>query len=109
MNFIFGGTNDSWCDAPLGEIKYENIERSDLYCVLPAFSYFASRLKEELAGAQIFFIINTEIKPEIIDGIAAICEHYGIGSINLESIDKINGHPTEIGMSQIKEQVKKYL
>ena len=42
--FVFGGTNDTWADAPLGTMKYENWEHDDLYFVLPAISYFFKTL-----------------------------------------------------------------
>ena len=34
--FVFGGTNDSWADAPLGAVKFDDFQNEDLYCVLPA-------------------------------------------------------------------------
>ena len=37
--FVFGGTNDSWANAPVGEVKFENITDGDLFCVLPAMSW----------------------------------------------------------------------
>ena len=103
---VFGGTNDSWSNAPLGEINYEKTERNDLYCVLPAIAYFAKILKERLPKADIRFIVNTDIKIEIIEGMKDACAHYGVKTIALANIDKVNGHPTELGMTQIKEQVK---
>ena len=44
--FIFGGTNDSWCKAPLGEMKYSDWEEKDFYSVLPAMCYFFNLVKE---------------------------------------------------------------
>lgn len=104
---VFGGTNDNWANAPIGELKFGNITHEDCYNVLPGISHFVERLTSELVGTKIFFIINTELKPVVTDGIISICEHYGVTAIKLESIDKINGHPTELGMVQIKDQVKK--
>jgi hypothetical protein len=34
-----------------------------------------------------------------------VCEHYGLDYVALSGIDKINGHPTELGMKQICEQI----
>ena len=42
---VFGGTNDSWAGAPLGEMKSCDITEKDLYSVLPAICYFARTLK----------------------------------------------------------------
>jgi hypothetical protein len=107
--FVFGGTNDSWSDAPLGELKFSNWEEKDLFRVLPAICYFAYLLKNNLPDSEIVFIINTEIKVEIQTAIMQAAEYYGVKSISLENIDKKNGHPTKLGMSQIAEQVIKGL
>ena len=103
--FIFGATNDNWADAPIGSLMYENIEKGDLYSVLPAICYFLGKLKDALPKANIVFIINTELKPEISSAIKEAASHYGIRSVSLSDIDKEAGHPTVLGMKQIKEQV----
>ena len=103
--FVFGGTNDSWSEAPLGELKFDNIEKSDLFCVLPAISYFAGTLKEKLPDTKIVFIANCEIKEEVIDAIRKSCEHYDLTFVGLSNIDKENRHPTELGMEQIAKQI----
>ena len=43
--FVFGGTNDSWIDSPIGEIKYGDITDYDIRMILPAFSALISKLK----------------------------------------------------------------
>ena len=103
--FVFGGTNDSWTGAPLGEIKFSNWEEQDLFQVLPAVSHFVGALKSELPSAEIIVVINTDIKSEIQDTLQAVAEYYGVQYIRLKDIDKDCGHPTPKGMSQISEQV----
>lgn len=103
--FIFGGTNDCGANVPLGELKYEGVEESDLFYVLPAISHFAKRLAETLQGTRIIFIGNCDIKSEITDALRTVSEHYGFDYVALSGLDKINGHPTELGMEQIYEQV----
>ena len=103
--FVFGGTNDSWSNAPLGSLTYENIGESGLFCVLPAFSHFAKRLKETLTETRIVFVGNCDIKSEITEAMREICTHYGLTYIPLANIDKLNGHPTECGMQQICDQI----
>ena len=103
--FVFGGTNDSWSEAPLGELKLDGIEKSDLFSVLPAISYFAGTLKERLPDTRIVFIANCDIKQEVIDAIRCVCEHYDLTYVGLSNIDKENRHPTELGMEQIAAQV----
>lgn len=103
--FVFGGTNDSWSNAPLGELKYDGIEESDLFCVLPAISHFAKRLSEALRDTRVIFIANCDIKNEIVDAMRASCEQYGHDFIALSGIDKQGGHPTELGMKHICDQI----
>ena len=107
--FIFGGTNDSWSDAPLGEAKYKNWRNDELYSVLPAICYFLNLLKETLPQAEIYCLINTELKPEITCCMKEACEKYGITTVDFEAIDKTCGHPTIKGMQDIKNAVLKVL
>ena len=103
--FVFGGTNDSWCNAPLGEFRLGKSEESELFSVLPAIGHFATRLKEALPNTRIVFIGNCGIKEVVTDALARACEHYGFKYIALNNIDKISSHPTELGMAQICEQI----
>lgn len=103
--FVFGGTNDSWANSPIGELKYAEWEKADLFSVLPAFCFFISEIKSALPNADIVPIINTELKCEIEEGFKTACEHYGIKPVVLQSIDKRCGHPTIKGMEQIKNQI----
>ena len=105
--FIFGGTNDSWIDAPVGKLKYSDWTAEDLKCVLPAFCYLIDRAKKTVE--DVIVIINTDLKQEITTGFAEACEKNEIKYICLKEIDKENGHPTELGMKQISEQVTECL
>ncbi|MBQ3017042.1 MAG: hypothetical protein IJD79_09710 [Clostridia bacterium] len=103
--FVFGGTNDSWSNAPLGEFRDEKIAESDLFSVLPAISHFAKRLSENLPDTRIIFIGNCDIKSEITDAIRCACEREGFVYVALAGVEKVNGHPTELGMAEICDQV----
>lgn len=103
--FIFGGTNDSWADSPIGEIKFDNWQTEELYSYLPAAAYLISTLKEFLPDTRIIWIINSDLKDAVFEGTIKICEHYGIQHIELKDIDKHCGHPTVKGMEQIKNTV----
>lgn len=105
--FIFGGTNDSWIDAPIGNLKYSDQTEEDLKCVLPAFCYLIGKAKEVVDN--ILVIINSELKDEITNGFIEACTKYGIRYLLLNGIDKENGHPTETGMKQICRQVTECL
>ena len=102
---VFGGTNDSWIDAPLGSLKFGEIEESELYSVLPAFSHLMGSIKSDMPNANILFIANSDIKEEIISAIKVSGEHYGVDTIALHDVRKESGHPTPLGMTDICEQV----
>lgn len=105
--FIFGGTNDSWIDAPIGNLKYSDWTDDELKCVLPAFCYLTNRAKEVVE--DVIVIINTDLKEEITNGFIEACEKNEVKYLYLKEIDKENGHPTELGMKQISEQVTECL
>ena len=106
---VFGGTNDSWSDAPLGEMQFSNWEEKDLFNVLPAICYFAYLLKTDLPNVKTVFIINTDIKEKIQDAMEKAANYYSLQSVRLKNIDKLNGHPTKKGMIDICEQLLKSL
>lgn len=106
---IFGGTNDSWANAPIGEHKFNDWTSNDMYSCLPSccfmLEYFTAAAKE----SQIVFLINSELKEEITEGIAEACRHYGVQCLLLKDIDKIWGHPSIKGMAQISEQLTDFI
>ena len=107
--FVFGGTNDSWINTPLGELKYENAEKQELFEVLPAVGYFLKELRSTLPNAEIYCLINTELNPKIAEAMKTACEVCNITAIAFDKIDKRRGHPTVQGMQDIKNQILPYL
>jgi len=105
--FVFGGTNDDWSGAPLGAPKYDHWESEDLYFVLPAISCLLKRLRETLPHADIYCLINTELKEKITECLKSSSERYNIKAVTFDSIEKVEGHPTVKGMIDIKKQVMK--
>ncbi len=106
---IFGGTNDSWSQAPVGELMFSDWEREDLYSVLPAICYYFNLVTESLPDARIVCLVNTDLDEKITDGMCKAAEHYGIEKITFETIDKQKGHPTIKGMEQISNGIIEYL
>ena len=102
---VFGGTNDSWSNAPIGTNQYADWQEADLFNVLPAVCHFMCCLKQNHPAAKIVFIANCDIKQEIIDGMRDAAAHFGVDYVELRGIDKIAGHPTVLGMSQICDQL----
>lgn len=107
--FLFGCTNDSWLDREIGQVQYEGWTADALKCVLPAYCYVLDQLSTVYQHARIVTVINTELKPEIADGMLLSSDHYGAITVKLHDIDKQHGHPSALGMSQITEQICKVL
>ena len=107
--FILGATNDSWINAPVGEVMFEGIDKQALYSVLPAVCYLIQRIREEIPNARIVQVLNTGLKEAITDGMKAAAVHYGTDVVELHDIEKIAGHPTVNGMVQIKDQILEQL
>ena len=103
--FVFGGTNDSWSNAPLGTEQYSDFQEDELFNVLPAICYFMTILKQDHPQTRVVFIGNCDIKREILDCMQHAAQQLSVDFVELHDIDKIDGHPTVLGMSQICEQV----
>ena len=102
---IFGGTNDSWANAPIGEFKHSDWRRSDLYTFRPAMACMLAKIKERYPTADVYVISNDGLKPEITGSMEQICKHYDVPMIQLHDISKTAGHPNVQGMMQIAEQL----
>ena len=62
---IFGGTNDSWANSPVGELKYGDWEPAEMYSCLPACCFMLDHLTTRAPESEIVFVINSELKDEI--------------------------------------------
>lgn len=102
---VFGGTNDSWAGAPIGDYKYTDWTKADLHSFRPAFCYLLDNLVKLYPDAKICNITNTELSAEVAASMNEICRHYGVSNIRLSDIDKQWGHPSVKGMKSICEQV----
>ena len=102
---VFGGTNDSWCGAEIGEEKREGWSEDDLYSVLPAVWYYFTELRATFPSADIYAICNCDINEVIVDAMVRAAESVGAKPIILHDVDKLEGHPTAQGMTEIKAQV----
>ena len=105
--FIFGGTNDSWAGSPIGEYQYENLAKANMWEFRPAMARMLQWMTKRYLGTTIYFLLNDGLKPEINESVKSICQHYGVKVIELQGIDKQNGHPSVKGMQQIAEQISK--
>ena len=103
--FVFGGTNDNWLGIPFGEMKFSEWKKEDLYNVFPAICYFGYLLNTYLPNTEKTVLVNTDLKPEIVDCFKTVCKQYNFSCIILHDIDKVDGHPSKLGMQQICEQI----
>lgn len=103
--FIFGGTNDDWCGAPLGRVISPDIPEEELYSVIPSFCEMARLATDVMDGSHVYFIINTGLAQELTDGIAEAARAFGARSVLLTEFDKVNDHPSRTGMEEICRQV----
>ena len=102
---VFGGTNDSWAKSPIGNFQYEGWTRDDLYSSRPAMAHKLSSLQHHSPGVDIYVVINTDLSAEVTTSMKTISDHYGIRWIQLHDIDKQWGHPSQLGMRQIADQL----
>lgn len=106
---IFGGTNDCWAGVELGDYVYRNWSADDLKCFRPAFSKLIHTLKELYPNATMYNITNSNdpygVSTPFAKSMKRICKHYGVTNIVLDDIEKVDGHPTYVGMQAICEQV----
>ncbi len=106
---IFGGTNDSWANVPLGEYVKKAPTLGHLYEFRPALGRLLSDARDRFPGTRIVFILNTELKDEINKSVEELCRRNGVELLKLKDIEKISSHPSVAGMKAIKEQLLDFL
>ena len=62
-------------------------------------------LQKQYPDAEIYSILNSELREEINESSRVVCKHYGIQLIELHDIEKQNGHPSISGMKSICDQL----
>lgn len=102
---VFGGTNDNWAKAPIGELTFSDWKEEDLFSVFPAIGYLMYRLRTDIPAARIIFIANCDLNGEIVECMKRSGEHFGVEVVTLSGIEKQLGHPTPKGMEQICDQL----
>lgn len=102
---IFGGTNDSWAGVKAGTYETPKGKKPDYYTLRPALDRMLREMKDYYPGTDIYFIVNTGLRPEVTESIVTLCERHGVKVIRLSDIDKMAGHPSVKGMTAIAEQV----
>lgn len=106
---VFGGTNDSWCGAPIGDYKYADWTEEDMFSFRPALAKLLDYMTTRYVNCKIYFILNTELKDEVDESVGVICGRYGVPVIELKDVDKQQGHPSVAGMRSIMKQVADFI
>ncbi len=105
---VCAATNDSWCGAPIGEYKYGEWTKEELFSFRPAMAKLCYGLRTQYPKAKVLFMLNSELKESINESVRTICKHYDIPLLELQDVDKQAGHPSVAGMKSIADQVVKY-
>ena len=113
--FVFGGTNDVWDEATLGDFVYEDWTEEQLCSFRPALAYLFEYLKIAYPRARTYFMldehlgegnnVNHELCEAFKSSVHEIANHCGITCIDLADIHKSWGHPNKEGQSSIARQV----
>lgn len=103
--FVFGGTNDAWANAPIGDYQYSDWTDADCKNFRPALACLLDKLQKQYANAKLYVILNSELKEDINVSFREICNHCNVQLIELHDIEKQNGHPSVAGMKAICEQL----
>ena len=105
---IFGGTNDNWAGASIGEYKYSDWTESDLSYFAPALAYLIYAIRIEHIGIEIVFVENDLLTSAYKTAIETVCEHYSVPVIKLHDVSKTYNHPNVAGMNEIYGQIVEY-
>lgn len=114
--FIFGGTNDLYNRAPLGDFVYSDWTEEQLCTFRPAVAYLLDAMKQQYPKAKLYFLvdmnlcindtsIDNETRQAFLDSMHQIAAHYDVECIDLFDIHKSSWHPNEQGQNDIYRQV----
>ena len=113
--FVFGGTNDVWDEAPLGDFIYEDWTEEQLCSFRPALAYLFEYLKSAYPQARVYFMLDKHLGEShnthhehcdaFKSSVHEIANHCGITCIDLVDIHKSWDHPNKDGQASIARQV----
>jgi len=103
--FIFGGTNDVWDEAPLGDFVFEDWTEEQLCTFRPAVAYLFAGLKNRYPQAALYFMMDLSLDEAYIAAVHLIAAHYHVPCIDLYDVDKDWHHPSIAGQTIIAQQL----
>lgn len=114
--FVFGGTNDAFKEAPLGDYVYADWTEDQLCMFRPGLAYLLDHLKQQHPKAAVYLLVDMDlcsggvdeaIRDSFIESMHQVAEHYGVTCIDLYKIHKKWWHPNAQGQQDIAKQVLK--
>lgn len=103
---IYGGLNDAWVPAPLGEVMLdEEISGEDLYSTLPAMCEIFRLIYSASPKSDVIVVVDSQLPDGMKAGFLEIADHYGALLVRLRPVELDVGHPTKDGMEDIKTQI----
>lgn len=112
--FVFGGTNDAYVGAPLGDYVYADWTDEQLCEFRPALAYLLDHLQQRHPGAKLYLMIDMDlgsggiddsIRDAFIASMHHVADHYHVVTIDLYNIYKNSWHPNVKGQERIANQV----
>ena len=114
--FIFGGTNDIYQGAPLGDYVYSDWTEEQLCTFRPAMAYILETLRQQHPTAKVYFLvdmelciddtsIDDEIRQAYIESMHQIANHYDVVCVDIYGIRKSMWHPNVEGQAGIARQL----
>ena len=107
--FVFGGTNDVWDQAPLGDYVFGSWTEEQLCTFRPAVACLFFRLKNRYPRAKIYFMLDLSLDDGYVAAVHRIAKFYDVECIDLYYVDKDWNHPTIEGQTIIAQQVMEAL
>lgn len=103
--FIFGGTNDVWDEAPLGDFVFSDWTDEQLCTFRPALAYLFSSLKVLYPTAKLYFMLDLSLDDGYVASVHRIAQAYDVVCIDLYYVEKDWSHPTIAGQTIIAQEV----
>lgn len=103
--FIFGGTNDVWDEAPLGEYVFSDWTEEQLCTFRPALACLFSTLKVCYPKVQLYFMLDLSLDDGFVASVHRIAQVYDVVCIDLYYVEKDWNHPSIAGQTIIAQEV----
>lgn len=114
--FVFGGTNDAFDGAPLGNYVYDDWSEEQICMFRPGLAYLLSNLGNLYPNAILYLLVDMDlcsggvdesVRDAYIESMHCVANHYHVKCIDLYRIHKDYWHPNAEGQQDIARQILK--